>query len=185
VRLIDAELAQRISPTSWREGCPVDLSELRYLRLSHWGPDLAVHEGELIVNASVVDEIVTVFGRLFDARFPIAQMRLIDDFGGDDLASVAANNTSAFNCRPTTGGTSWSQHAYGLAIDINPLWNPYVGGDEVIPAEGAEFVDRSREFVGKIDEGGPVVAAFDSMGWSWGGRFNSITDWQHFSKDGG
>lgn len=185
VRPIDETLQARIVPTSWREGCPVPLSELRYLRLSYWGTDGAAHEGELIVNASVVDDVTAAFRTMFDERFPLAQMRLVDDYGGDDFASVAANNTSAFNCRLATGSSNWSRHAYGLAIDINPLWNPYVEDGRVIPAEGAEFVDRSREFPGKIDEGGVVVNTFDSLGWSWGGRFATTPDWQHFSKDGG
>ena len=179
---IGPDLAQRINPTSWRDGCPVELTELRYLTVSYWGADGAVHEGELMVHRDVVEDMRIVFGAMFADQFPINQMRLVDDFGGDDDESIAANNTSAFNCRPVTGGTGWSRHAYGKAIDINPLWNPYVVDGEVLPPTGAPFVDRRTLLPGMISDGDVVVRTFDELGWRWGGRFQSLVDWQHFDK---
>jgi poly-gamma-glutamate synthesis protein (capsule biosynthesis protein) len=111
-------------------------------------------------------------------------LRLVDDFGGSDDASMAVDNTSAFNCRPVAGTTRWSQHAYGRAIDINPLRNPYVEPGRVSPVEGAAYADRSDVRPGMIVEGGPVVAAFDALGWGWGGRWAGGADYQHFSAAG-
>ena len=136
----------------------------------------------MMVHRDVVEDMRIVFGAMFAERFPINQMRLVDDFGGDDDESIAANNTSAFNCRPVTGGTGWSRHAYGKAIDINPLWNPYVVDGEVLPPTGAPFVDRRTLLPGMISDGDVVVRTFDELGWRWGGRFQSLVDWQHFDK---
>jgi D-alanyl-D-alanine carboxypeptidase len=180
------ELIERIEPTSWRPGCPVGLSELRYLQLSYWGFDDAPHVGELIVHRDAVDAMADVFGTLFAERFPIRSMRLVDDFGGDDFTSIEADNTSAFNCRPVSGSdTGWSQHAYGTAIDINPIENPYVSGGETEHPASVPYLDRTDVRPGMIVEGGMVVAAFDRHGWGWGGRWNNLKDWQHFSASGG
>ena len=138
-----------------------------------------------MVHPDVVEYMRIVFGAMFAERFPINQMRLVDYFGGDDDESIAANNTSAFNCRPVTGGTGWSRHAYGKAIYINPLWNPYVVDGEVLPPTGAPFVDRRTLLPGMISDGDVVVRTFDELGWRWGGRFQSLVDWQHFDKGGG
>jgi hypothetical protein len=127
-----------------------------------------------------------VFRLLFDARFPIRQMVLVDEYGGSDDRSVQANNTSAFNCRAVTGGTNWSQHSYGAAIDINPLQNPYVYSDgHVSDPRAVPYLDRSNVRPGMIVEGDVVVRAFDAIGWDWGGRWSSIKDYQHFSATGG
>ena len=122
---IDVATAERMT-ASWRLGCPVPLSDLRLLTLTYWGFDGQPHAGELVVRAGHAERILSVFAKLFEVGFPIEQMRLVDEFGGDDDRSMAANNTSAFNCRRVAGSTSWSQHAYGTAIDINPVQNPYV-----------------------------------------------------------
>ncbi|HVF14024.1 MAG TPA: M15 family metallopeptidase, partial [Acidimicrobiales bacterium] len=132
-------------PSSWRPGCPVAPEDLRVLRVSHWGFDDQSRRGSIVVAASVADEVLQVFRTLYDQRFPIRRLEPVDAFGGDDDASMAADNTSGFNCRPavTTGPPHWSNHAYGLAIDVNPVENPYILGGQVLPPTGADFVDRS------------------------------------------
>ena len=117
---ITPALAARLTGTSWRPGCPVPLADLRYLTVLHHRFDGTVDTGELVVNAQVADSLVTVFRTLFDDGYPIRSMRLVDDYGASDDASMAADNTSAFNCRAVTGGTGWSEHSYGLAVDVNP-----------------------------------------------------------------
>ncbi len=160
------------------------LEDLRYLRIGYVDDGGAAQVGELVVHADVVDDVRTAFAAMYAARFPMRSMRLVDDFGGDDDASMAADNTSAFNCRFVAGTTRWSQHAYGRAIDINPLRNPYVEGDRVSPGEGAAYADRSNVRPGMIVEGDAVVAAFDALGWGWGGRWAGAADYQHFSAAG-
>lgn len=181
---IDEGTAGRMS-ASWRPGCPLALSELRLVSVSHWDMDGGVRQGELVVGATYAEAITTVFERLFEARFPIAQIRLVDEFGGDDDRSMAANNTSGFNCRRATGSRSWSEHAYGRAIDVNPVQNPFVtGGGTVLPPAGRAFADRARAAPGLIQGNGPVVEAFAAIGWKWGGNWTSGRDYQHFSATG-
>ncbi len=184
VAAIDDALRVRIEPTSWRPGCPVSLDELRYLRLSHRGFDGVDTSGELIVHRDQVEAMFTVFSALWTARFPIRSMRLIDDFGGDDYRSIEADNTSAFNCRFVEGTSRWSNHATGGAIDINPLENPYVSGGATSHPASVPFLSR-HVGTGLILEGGPVVTAFDAVGWDWGGRWGEPLDYQHFSAAGG
>jgi len=163
----------------------VPIKDLRYLTMSLWGFDGTAHTGEMVVHENVAGAVVKVFGRLFAARFPMQRMRLVDAYGGDDDRSMAANNTSAFNCRAVTGGTAWSQHAYGWAIDINPVQNPYVSkGGTVLPPEGAKYANRSLSDRGMIHSGDVVVNAFASIGWGWGGSWSGTRDYQHFSATG-
>ena len=171
--------------TSWHPGCPVDVAQLRYVRISYWGFDGRGHLGEMVVNASVTGSLRRPFGALFAARFPIRRMRLVDRYGGSDFASIEADNTSAFNCRNTTGSSTWSQHAYGLAIDINPIENPYVfaNGATTHPASDP-YLDRSNVRPGMAVAGGTLVRAFDAIRWGWGGRWPPPTDYQHFSRKG-
>ncbi len=183
IKPIDTALAARMEP-SWRPGCPVPLSDLRYLLIDYWGFDGREHRGELVVRAGWASEITAVFEELFWASFPIERMVLIDDFNGDDHRSMAANNTSAFNCRVVAGTTSWSEHAYGRAIDINPVQNPYLQGSTVQPPAGVAYVDRSLDAPGMIHAGDAVVTAFDAIGWAWGGDWMNSKDWQHFSATG-
>jgi hypothetical protein len=122
--------------------------------------------------------------KLFNAHFPFRRIWLIDAYGSDDRRSMAANNTSAFNCRYVAGTTRWSEHAYGRAIDINPIQNPYVSGSYVSPAAGRAYADRSRRAPGMIHAGDVVVRAFASIGWKWGGYWRSSKDYQHFSSTG-
>jgi hypothetical protein len=183
VRTIDDATATRMA-TSWRPGCPVGLEDLRYIALTHWGFDGQVHDGEVVVRRDAADAIVSVFSTLFDERFPLEQVRLVDDFSGDDDRSMAANNTSAFNCRAATGSSRWSEHAYGRAIDLNPIQNPFVTrGGSVLPPEGAAFADRHAA-PGVITGDSPVVDAFARIGWEWGGHWSSGKDYQHFSATG-
>jgi hypothetical protein len=173
-------------PYSWRPGCPVGPAQLRRLRLSHWGFDGKRHLGELVVNARVVGDVRTVFRQLYRARFPIRRMRPIDAYKGSDRASMAADNTSAFNCRlvAVPGAKNWSMHAYGEAIDVNTVENPFVYGSTVSPPAGRAYLDRSRARPGMAVEGSALVRAFDVVGWGWGGRWTTSRDYQHFSTTG-
>ncbi len=179
---VDDALAARMS-ASWRPGCPVPLTDLRYVTVTHVDFDGAVRTGELVVHADVAEGVTRVFAQLFELRYPVRSMRLVDDFGADDTASMYADNTSAFNCRAITGGTAWSEHAYGRAIDVNPVENPYVLGGHVGPRTGRAFVSRP-EAPGVIRADDAVVRAFEAEGWQWGGYWDSPTDYQHFSTTG-
>jgi poly-gamma-glutamate synthesis protein (capsule biosynthesis protein) len=169
---------------SWRPGCPVGLGELRLLRVDHWGFDRRVHRGELVVHRDQARLVLGVMERLFRLRYPIRRMRLVDDYRADDDRSMAANNTSAFNCRPVSGTSRWSEHAYGRAIDVNPVQNPYVAGSHVSPPAGRAYADRARRAPGMIHGGDAVVRAFAAAGWGWGGAWRSASDYQHFSASG-
>ena len=173
-------------PSSYRAGCPVAPEQLRELRLSYWGFDDRAHTGTLIVNVAVVDPVVTVFTRLYAQRFPIRRMEPVDAFGGSDPASMAADNTSAFNCRNAvaSGPPRWSAHAYGEAIDVNTVENPYVQGADVEPVAGKAHLDRRAHAPGTAYYGGALVDAFAAVGWQWGGRW-ADPDYQHFSATGG
>jgi hypothetical protein len=181
---ITGELRDRIIGSSWHPGCPVALEDLRVLRMDRWGFDGKPHRGSLVVHRTYAHDVLRVFEKLYEAHFPIRRMRLVDTYGADDDRSMAANNTSAFNCRVVTGGSSWSEHSYGMAIDINPIQNPYVVGGTVLPLAGAAFLDRSRDAKGIIHAGDVVVKAFAEIGWGWGGSWSSIKDYQHFSATG-
>ncbi|MGW6004498.1 M15 family metallopeptidase [Oerskovia enterophila] len=180
---VTPELAERMTPSSWREGCPVGLADLRYVTLTHRTFEGGVATGELVVHADVADGLVGVFHDLFDAGYPIRSMRLVDDFGGDDDASMAADNTSAFSCRPVAGTDRWSEHAYGRALDLNPVENPWVSGDAVEPPAGAEFASRPA-VAGVIAPDDATVRAFLAAGWQWGGYWTGPVDYQHFSTNG-
>ena len=180
VRVTAADL-----PSSWRPGCPVAPEDLRKLQLSYWGFDDQPHMGELVVHAAEAQAIIGVFRRLYERRFPIRRMELIDVYGGSDDASMAADNTSGFNCRNAvaSGPPTWSAHAFGRAIDVNPIENPYILNGTVLPPEGAPYVDRSKVRAGMAVRGGELVAAFTAAGWSWGGLWVN-PDYQHFSTTG-
>ena len=169
---------------SWHTGCPVPLRDLRAVTASYRGFDGTVRRGMLIVNRDVAAGVVVVLGKLFAARFPIRRMEPVDAFGGDDFRSIEADNTSAFNCRPVAGTSRWSEHAYGHAIDLNPLENPYVSGGTTSHAASRRYLDRSRQLKGMVHAGDPVVQAFASVGWGWGGAWAGTKDYQHFSASG-
>jgi hypothetical protein len=168
----------------WREGCPVGLEDLAAVRVTHRGFDGQDHAGVIVVHKDAAPAVLEVFRKLYEVGFPIQEVSPIEKYGGDDARSMAANNTSGFNCRGVGGGKTWSQHAYGLAIDLNTVQNPYVKGERVSPPEGRGFLDRSAAVPGLIRAGDPVVLAFREMGWKWGGNWSSAKDYQHFSANG-
>ena len=172
---------------SYRPGCPVVPAQLRRVRLRYWGFDGASHTGSLVVNASVTRDVVSAFHRLYDERFPVRRMQPIDAYHGSDNRSMAADNTSAFNCRyaVAAGPKRWSVHAYGEAVDVNPVENPYLEGGKVRPAAGKPYLARSRVRPGMAVPGGQLVQAFALVGWQWGGRWTGSPDYQHFSSTGG
>jgi len=174
-------------PFSWRRGCPVPPGQLRAIRLSYVGFDGRAHRGQIIVNASVVEPVIEVFSILYRARFPMATMEPVDAFHGSDPRSMAADNTSGFNCRyaVASGPPQWSMHAYGLAIDVNTIQNPYMeSGAGVQPPAGAAYLDRSHIRPGMAYPWGVLVSAFSSVGWGWGGNWAGSPDYQHFSVNG-
>jgi D-alanyl-D-alanine carboxypeptidase len=172
-----------MSGSSWRPGCPVALAGLRLVRVSHWDFDGRARTGELVVNEDVASDVVRVFHRLYDLRFPIRRMQLVDAYGASDFRSIEADNTSAFNCRRATGSTHWSEHAFGHAIDLDPLENPYVENGRTSHRRSLPYLDRSRLRRGMVTPA--VVAAFRSIGWGWGGDWSGpVKDYQHFSLSG-
>jgi hypothetical protein len=174
-------------PYSWHPGCPVAPAQLRRLRVAYWGFDGKAHTGTLVVNAGAVSDLVHVFARLYVARFPIRRMRPIDAYRARDERSLEADNTAAFNCRyaVASGPRRWSVHAFGRAIDVNPVENPYLEGGRVHPRSGRGFLDRARLRPGMAVRGGLLVRAFAGVGWAWGGRWAGSPDYQHFSATGG
>ena len=184
---VSGPLNRRDLPYSWHPGCPVGPGELRAIHLSYVGFDGEAHAGELVVNARVVRQVIKVFAILYRARFPIRRMEPVDVFHGSDPRSMAADNTSGFNCRRAVapGPPVWSMHAYGLAIDVNTVQNPYVeAGAAVQPRAGAAYVRRTDIRPGMAYPGGVLVSAFSSVGWGWGGRWAGSPDYQHFSVNG-
>jgi hypothetical protein len=174
-------------PRTWRPGCPVGPDQLRLLHLTYWGFDGRSHTGAMVVNAVVVNGVATIFRTLYAERFPIQEIVPQDAYAGDDNAAVAANDTSGFNCRYAVapGPPSWSVHAFGEAIDVNDVENPYVEGSTVIPPAGSAYLDRQHVRPGMAVPGGALVRAFAAAGWHWGGRWTASPDYQHFSLTGG
>ena len=178
--------AAQLGP-SWHRGCPVGPTQLRRLFVSYVGFDGKAHRGQLVVSSRVAPDVAKVFRVLYDARFPVRRIRPVSVYGANDSRSTAADNTSGFNCRfaVAPGPKRWSAHAYGEAIDINTVENPYVVGSSVMPPAGRAYRDRSRYRPGMAVAGGVLVRAFASVGWSWGGRWAGTPDYQHFSRSGG
>jgi D-alanyl-D-alanine carboxypeptidase len=171
---------------SWHASCPVGPSELRRVQLRFVGFDGETHTGSLVVSRAVTSDVIAAFGALYAQRFPIRRIRPVAAYGGSDERSMAADNTSAFNCRyaVTAGPKRWSVHAYGEAIDVNPVENPYLEGGRVRPAAGKRFLDRASARAGMAVAGGVLVRAFAAIGWQWGGRWSGTPDYQHFSANG-
>lgn len=167
---------------SWRPGCPVGPEDLRAVEVDHVDFEGDHRRGTLIVNAPIAAEVADIFERLYEARYPIASLVPVEAFAADDDASMAANNTSAYNCRLVTNGTSWSRHSYGTAIDINPVQNPYVTELLVLPPSGADYMDRATYHQAMIRPGDVVTSAFAAAGWRWGGEFRTLKDYQHFDR---
>ncbi len=183
-RLSSADV-RRMVGTSWHRGCPVALADLRLVTATYWGFDKRAHTGRIVVHRDVAADVLAVLGRLYAARFPIRRMVPVDAYGGSDFRSIEADNTSAFNCRYVDGTTRWSEHAYGRAIDLNPIENPYVtAGGTTSHRASRSFLRRAPYRPGMAVEGGAVVRAFDAVGWGWGGRWSGARDYQHFSASG-
>ncbi len=163
----------------------INYSDLRYVHILHVDFDGNTHEGELIVNKNVARDVMEIFHELYEAEYPLTSVILVDSFGeaADDNLSMAANNTSAFNYRAVAGSKTLSMHSYGLAVDINPLLNPYVKSDgSISPPSGEEYADRKKDFPGKIGHDDLCYKLFIERGWTWGGDWKGSKDYQHFSK---
>lgn len=180
---IPAPLVERMRHTTWHAGCPVGPEDLRLLTLTYLDFDGRQRLGTLIVNRALAAETIRIFRDLLNHGFQIERMVPIEEYGGSDDASMAANNTSAFNCRDATGKPGvFSNHSWGRAIDINPLTNPYVKGDKVLPPAGRRYLDRTQAFKGSILANSFIVRDFEKAGWTWGGRWPDRQDYQHFEK---
>ena len=179
---ITPAVRDRIVGSSWNSGCPVPIRKLRIVRVSIHKFDGSARLGRMIIHRREAHDVVTVMRKLWRHDYPIRRMRLIDAYGAKDRRSMRHDNTSAFNCRYVSGTNNWSMHARGLAIDLNPVENPYVSGSYVSPANGAKYADRCcHPAIVHANDG--VVRAFASIGWGWGGIWSS-PDYQHFSSNG-
>nr|WP_228768681.1 M15 family metallopeptidase [Mycolicibacterium malmesburyense] len=169
---------------SWRPGCPLAPERLRLVEIDFLGMDLETHRGELVVHEDLVPEVIEIFDQLREARYPIEKMQTPDHYpGAEDELSMRDNNTSAFNCRDIPGSGNWSHHAYGRAIDINPLINPYIDdAGDLQPATAGPYLDRTRIDPGLLHDGDPAVKVFTDRGWTWGGDWQTPKDYQHFEK---
>ena len=183
---IDAELRRRLIGRNWHPGCPVPLHELRLVTVRYHGFDGRTHAGPLVLNEDVAEDVLWVFRRLFRHEFPIKRVALAPEWRPVRRRDWfdTHNVTVSYNCRPITNGTSWSEHAYGRAVDINPLQNPYVNADGVLRRAAKAYVDRSQDVPGMIHPGDVVVRSFARIGWAWGGAWQSLKDYQHFSLTG-
>ncbi len=188
-----------VARSTWHEGCPVAREDLRHLTVSHWGFEGNVHTGELIVHARYATGIVDVFRTAFEVEYPIEQLRIVapSDISTEVAASRAAgepvggdgNGSGAYACRSTVSSSRWSEHASGLAIDLNPFHNPYIKvsanrSPRLVPAMSQHYLDRSWVRRGMLTADHPVVQAFADIGWEWGGDWESAKDWMHFSHNG-
>jgi D-alanyl-D-alanine carboxypeptidase len=191
IRPLPPQARAQLTGRFWRPGCPVALSQLRLLTVTHWGFDARTHMGQLVVNEEAAPGLVRVFRRLHAQRFPIRHMRLADMYGPERAQPGDGDVTGSFECRqsvpsPCVGGSRsgrWSNHAYGLAIDVNPRENPYVGCGRTRDGTRAAYLDRSRLRRGMVTPA--VVSAFRSIGWGWGGDWSGATkDYMHFSWNG-
>ena len=184
---ISNEVFKRISGISYPVDCTVPLDELRYVGLMYVDFNGETQKGELICNKALAQDMVEIFYELYSNNYQLESVKLVDEYGGDDTASMLANNTSCFNYRVVEGTTRLSNHAYGRAIDINPFYNPYItynkdGTTNVSPAGSEAYADRSASFPYKIDENDLAYKLFKEHGFKWGGDWNNSKDYQHFEK---
>jgi len=168
---------------TWDEDCPLHFNQLALLDLTYWNFNGEVATGQMTINAALVEDALTAFEQLFDMGFPIEKIALVDDYDGDDKAAMRANVTSGFNCRFVDGTENWSNHAFGLAIDINPLINPWAREGNTLPLEGDPYTDRDLDLPGMINLGDEPITIFEELGWTWGGVWQSA-DYMHFSRPG-
>ncbi len=186
---VDNTIKQRmLKGHSWHEGCPVHYKNLRYLTMTYIDFTGKERTGEMIVHKAVAKDVTAIFAKLYALKYPIRQMRLVSDFGGSDWKSIDADNTSAFNCRNATGSKKWSKHSYGRAIDLNPLENPYISHSGHIAHKASQkFRKRQHQHHSAADravllQDDPAVQVFKAHGWTWGGDWKGVKDYQHFSK---
>lgn len=184
---IPDEIFERMAGKSYGEDCTMPREQLRYLRMSYVGFDGLPHTGEMIANEAIAEKLLAIFEALYEEGYPIERMELVDEYDGDDEASMEANNTTCFNFRKIAGSEKLSKHSQGLAVDINPLYNPYVkkkqDGLLVQPASAMDYADRQGTFLHKIEEGDSCLRLFQEYGFSWGGNWKSVKDYQHFEWD--
>ena len=173
-----------VQDTIYLDPSVIPYEDLRLLTVLHHGFDGMIHEGEIIVNKQIAEEVIAIFKELYEIGFPIESIQPIHEFDNDDYASMEANNTHGFNFRKIEGTNRWSQHAFGLAIDINPLRNPFIQGDLVKPALASDFVNRDQETPGMIHNGSDIHEIFTRQGWIWGGDWDAygIRDYHHFER---
>ena len=178
----------RMAGASYKEGCPVGRAELRYVRVMHVDAQGNEHLGELVCHHLIANDLLDIFTELYRQRYPIERMRLIDDYQGDDERSMQANNTSCFCYRPVAGSTRLSAHARGLAVDVNPLYNPCVkrrpdGTLHIQPQTGSKYADRTVTSAYKLVRNDLCYRLFIAHGFKWGGAWQSLKDYQHFESN--
>ena len=178
------ERIEELKKGAWEEGCPISLSDIQSVHLIYLREDGSVQRGELVVARKVASDVESIFRKLYETRFVIHKMNSIEHYGGNDDLSMADNNTSGLNCRNVKGTKKWSQHSYGVAIDINPLWNPYVRNNKVEPPQGKDYLDRTSVMPGLIKSDDLIIRLFREAGWKWGGHWRNSKDYQHFSLTG-
>ena len=183
---IPDEVFARMAGKSYKEDCTVPREDLRYLRISCVGADGSAYIGEMVAAADLAEDLLDIFRQLYEAGYPIERMQLIDDYDASDQASMEANNTTCFNFRQIAGSTKLSNHSLGRAVDINPLYNPYVKktghGTIYDPPMAEAYADRDKDFPYKIDHDDLCYQLFTAHGFTWGGDWNSVKDYQHFEK---
>ena len=175
-------ISDRMFNVTWTESCPVHISDLQLLRVLHWTENRRVVWGEMVIAKRVAEDARRVFEELYNMAFPIHKITPAADYAGSDEDSMADNNSTVFNCRKVKGTNRWSSHSYGEAIDINPLWNPYVQGQIIYPENAKPFTDRSNVIPGMINEGDEIIAVMERHGWSWGSNKKNVKDYQHFPR---
>lgn len=179
------EVIERITGKTYKENGEIDLDDLSYLQIRYIDFSHNIADGEMIVHKSLAKEVLEIFEMLFEAEYEIEKIKLCDKYDGDDEASMADNNSSAFNFRNVAGTQELSMHALGRAIDINPLYNPYIVGEDISPSNSLPYVDRSKDFSHKINHHDLAYKVFASKGWKWGGDWENSKDYQHFYKPKG
>ena len=184
---IPDDIFAKMQGKSYKEDCTVPREDLRYVHVRHMGFDGEAKDGELVVNKAIADDVLAIFEELYKADYPIEKVRLVDEYDADDEASMSDNNSSAFNFRFISHTTRISRHGLGMAVDINTRYNPYVktvdGKLSIEPANGADYVDRSKDFPHKIDHEDLCYKRFKEHGFTWGGDWTHSKDYQHFERD--
>lgn len=179
---IPVEIRERMKDVSMPQDARIDVADLRYLTLPYYDFNGCIRQGEMVCDKKIASDLLAIFRELFEQQYQFCSIRLIDDFDGSDKASMLANNTSCFNYRTKDGSRELSRHALGLAVDVNPMQNPFVKRGKVYPENAVEYADRNVDFAHKIDMQDACYKAFRKHGFSWGGLWRSAKDYQHFEK---